>query len=118
MKVILAVAALACAVGVSASEGDITVEAGSAGVSMEVARFDPERCVLTLAPKGNAFVLKVQSKPPVGWFRKGCEASLKTAPPVPSPVRADTSAGSTLFDGLSGRAHAHAEAGISSVVKS
>ncbi|MBI2788147.1 MAG: hypothetical protein HYX59_05640 [Elusimicrobia bacterium] len=118
MRTVLAIAALAWAAGANASEGGITVEAGGAGISMEVTRFDPERCVLVLEPKGNAFVLKAQSKFPAAWFRKGCEARLKAAAPVPSPVRADARAGSALFDGLSGRAHAHAEAGIDSIVKS
>lgn len=118
MRIVLAVMALACAAGASASEGAVTVEAGSAGIAMAVAGFDPERCVLVLEPKGTAFVLKVQSKPPAGWFRKGCEARLKAAASAPSPVRADARAGSALFDGLSGRAHAHAEAGIDAIVKS
>lgn len=118
MRIILAVMALACAIGANASEGDITVEAGGAGVAMEVTRFDPELCVLTVTPKGNTFVLKAQSKFPSGWFRKGCEASFKAAAPVPPPVKVDTGSGSTIFDGVSGRARAHAEGGNGSIVKS
>jgi hypothetical protein len=58
MRIILAAAMLACASGASASEGDIAVEVSSAGIAVEMTQFDPELCVLTLAPKGNIFVLK------------------------------------------------------------
>ena len=118
MRIIFAAAMLACASGANASEGDITVEAGGAAIAVEMTRFDPELCVLTLAPKGNTFVLKARSKTPTGWFRKSYEASFKVAPPVPPPVKVDASAGSTLFDGLSGRIQAHAEAGNDAFVKS
>jgi hypothetical protein len=118
MRIIFAAAMLACASGANASESDITVEAGGAGIAVELTRFDPELCVLTLMPKGKTFVLKAQSKTPAGWFRKGCEALFKVPAPAPPPVKVDASAGSTLFDGLSGRIQAHAEAGNSALVKS
>lgn len=118
MRIIWAIAALACAVGASASEGDIAVEAGGAGIAMEVTRFDPELCVLTVEPKGDTFVLKARSKSPAGWFRKGCEARFKAAAPAAPPVRLNAGAGSTLFDGLSGRARSQTGDGGASIVKS
>lgn len=118
MRIILAVTAFVCAVGASASEGDITVEAGSAGVAVEMTKFDPELCVLTLAPKGKTFVLKTRDRFPMGWSRKACEARFKAAAPIPPPVKVDAGRGSVSFDGFSGRAEAHAEAGIGSIVKS
>jgi hypothetical protein len=118
MRIVFAAAMLACASGANASEDGLTVEAGSAGIAVEMTRFDPELCVLTLAPKGKTFVLKAQSKSPTGWFRKGCEASFKVAAPAGPPVRVETGAGSTLFDGLSGRIQAHAEASNGALVKS
>jgi hypothetical protein len=118
MRILFAAAMLACASGANASEDGITVEAGGAGISVEMTRFDPELCVLTLAPKGKTFVLKAQSKPPTGWFRRGCEAGFKAAPPAPPPVKVEAGGGSTLFDGLSGRGQAHAEAGNGTIVKS
>ena len=118
MRILFAAAMLACASGTSASEDGISVEAGGSGIAVEITRFDPELCVLTLAPKGKTFILKAQSKTPTGWFRKGCEASFKMAAPVPPPVKADAGPGSISFDGRSGRSQAHAEAGNGALVKS
>lgn len=118
MRIIFAAAMLACASGAYASEGGLAAEAAGAGIAVEITRFDPEVCVLTLAPKGKTFVLKAQSKTPAGWFRKGCEASFKMAAPVPPPVKADAGPGSISFDGRSGRSEAHADAGNNAFVKS
>lgn len=118
MRMVLAVAVLACAVGANAAEEGITVEAGGAGIAVEMTKFDPELCVLTLAPKGKTFVLKARDRFPLGWSRKACEARFKAPAPIPPPVKVDAGPGSISFDGLSGRAEAHAEAGIGSIVKS
>lgn len=118
MRIILAAAMLACASGASASEDGIAVEVSSAGIAVEMTQFDPELCVLTLAPEGNIFVLKARSKTRVGRLRKACEARFKAAAPVPPPVKVEAGPGSISFDGLSGRSQAHADTGNNALVKS
>lgn len=118
MRIIFAAAMLACASGANASEGDITVEVSSAGIAVEMTRFDPELCVLTLAPKGKTFVLEARNKFPTGWSRKACEARFKAAASVPPAVKVEAGPGSISFDGLSGRSQAHADTGNNALVKS
>lgn len=123
MKTILALAVLACASGAKASEGTLTksfpaagiealkidtpagniaVKAGKGELAVEVTRFDPERCVLTMEPKGKTFVLKAESKPRTGWFAKGCEAGFQVTAPATARVSADSGAGSLAMAGLKG----------------
>jgi hypothetical protein len=102
MKSIFAAALLACATGAGAAEitktlssagikilsvdtdaGNVEITAGGEGIEVEVTRFDPARCALTMAPKGATMVLKAETRARTGFFRKGCEAGFKvTAPAV------------------------------------
>ena len=131
MRIILALAALACAsqaraaestrmafpaagiaaLAIEAPAGNIAVEAGSGEIAVEVTRFDPERCTLTMAPKDGTLLLKVETKSRTGIFRRGCEAGFKVTAPAALPVKVETGAGSILFDGLSGRVQANTGAG-------
>jgi DUF4097 and DUF4098 domain-containing protein YvlB len=122
MRIIFAVALLACASAAGAEEtatksfsaagiealkidtaaGNIKVKAGNARIAVEVTRFDPELCVLTMAPKGKTFVLKAESRSQTGWFRKGCEAGFQVTAPAALRVSADSGAGNLAIAGLTG----------------
>lgn len=123
MKIILALAVMACASGAKASEGTLTksfpaagvealkidtpagnigVKAGKGELVVEVTRFDPERCFLTMEPQGKTFVLKAESKPRSGWFSRGCEAGFQVTAPATARVSADSGAGSLSMAGLKG----------------
>ena len=121
MKIIFVAVLLACASGAFASEGALTksfpasgiealkidtaagniaVKAGGPGISVEVTRFDPERCILTMAPLGRTFVLKAESKPQTGWFPMSCEAGFTVTAPAGLRLGADSGAGNL---GIAGR---------------
>lgn len=123
MRIIFAVAVLACASWAKASEsamtksfpaagiealdidtaaGNITVMAGNTGIAVEVTRFDPERCILTMEPKDKTFVLKAETKVRTGWFSKGCEAGFKVTAPAGMRVSANTGAGNLNVSGIKG----------------
>lgn len=92
--------------------------AGNGEIAVEVTNFDPERCLLTMAPKDGVLVLNVATKAKTGFFRKGCEAGFKVTAPAAPPAKVEAGARSTLFDGLSGRVQEQTEAGNASLVKS
>lgn len=123
MKIILALAVLSCATGAKASEsaltksfpssgiealkldtaaGNITVKAGGDAIAVEVTRFDPDLCVLTMAPQGKTFVLKAESKPQQGWFPMSCAAGFTVTAPASLRVNADSGAGNLALAGLDG----------------
>lgn len=119
---IIAIVLLACATRVKAEEatmktfpaagiealkidtaaGNIAVKAGSAAIEVEVRDFNPERCALTMAPKGGTLILKAENKSRTGWFRKGCEAGFKVTAPAELRVSAAAGAGSLSAAGMKG----------------
>jgi len=106
---ILAIVFLVCASWAKAAEGapaKLLPAARDAGTAVEVNRFDPERCALTMEAKDKTLVLRAETKP---TGSKSCEASFKIAGPVASPaegagdivldaVRGDITAGTGLID--------------------
>ena len=109
MRIIFAAAMLACASGSKAAEGTQAKplpEAPNAAIAVEVTRFDPERCTLTLESKDKTFVMRAETKPEGS---KSCEAGFKISTPragsgsdasdiVLDAVRGDARAGAGFID--------------------
>lgn len=130
MRIILAAAALSCAVGaravetarefpaaglsglsVEVSAGEVEIEAGTGGVRAEATHVDSERCRLTMAPKDGVLILKAETKARTGVFRKGCEAGFKVSAPAGLRVSVDSGAGSITLKGVAGEVKAQTGAG-------
>ena len=105
MKIIFAAAVLACATGAIAAEGVTTrplPKNSDAGTAVEVTRFDPERCALTMESKDKTLVLRAETKP---TGSKSCEASFKISAPR---AGSDSDAGDIVLDAVRGDARAGA----------